>query len=172
MKGTRILVTSKPRGVFEDVYLVSGQTPKPGTVMEIDAAVEPVGGLFTYQVYGTTAYDSGQYVENDGDRKAIGILLEYDQEGGTYSRAYDTAGELTRIYWPAMGEQFNMLVEDVAGTGDDFAIGEEMMVDDGTGKLLTADADAQAHPFTSLETVTDPAADHLIWCRFNGEGGA
>ncbi|KKN70643.1 hypothetical protein LCGC14_0429160 [marine sediment metagenome] len=169
MKGTRILVTSKPRGVFEDVYVVG--TPKPGTIMEIEPTTAEVGGLFHYAVYGTQAASSGQYVSNDGDRKAIAILLEYDQQGGIYSRSY-VDDELGRIYWPVMGEQFNILVEDVAGTGDDFAIGEEMMVDDGTGKLLTADSNAEAHPFTALEVVTDPTADHWIWCRFNGEGGA
>lgn len=169
MKGTRILVTSKPRGVFEDVYITG--TPKPGVVMEIVPSTEPVGGLFNYAVYGTQAASGGQYVSNDGDRKAIAILLEYDQEGGIYSRSYVT-GELGHIYWPAMGEQFNMILEDVAGTGDDFVIGEELMVDDGTGKLLTADSDAEAHPFTNLETTTDPTADHWNWTRFNGEGGA
>lgn len=169
MKGTRILVTSKPRGVFEDVYITG--TPKPGTVMEITPSTAHVGGLFNYAVYGTTAGSSGQYVSNDGDRKAIAILLEQDQEADIWSTAYVT-GDLGRVYWPAMGEQFNMLVEDVSGTGDDFIIGEEMMVDDGTGKLLTADSNAEAHPFTALEAVTDPTADHWIWCRFNGEGGA
>lgn len=169
MKGTRILITSKPRGVFEDVFVVG--TPKPGTVMEIEPTTEPLNGIFHYAVYGTQAGSGGQYVSNDGDRKAIAILLEKDQEGKIYSDAY-VDDDMGRVYWPAMGEQVNMLVEDVAGTGDDFAIGEEMMVDDGTGKLLTADSDAEAHPFTSLETVTDPTADHLIWCRFNGEGGA
>ena len=169
MKGTRIIITSKPRGVFEHVYITG--TPKPGTCMEIKPSTAAIGNVFNYAVYGTQAASSGQYVSNDGDRKAIAILLEYDPEGGIYSRSY-VAGEMGRVYYPAMGEQFNMLVEDVSGTGDDFIIGEEMMVDNGTGKLLTADSDAEAHPFTSLEAVTDPTADHWIWCRFNGEGGA
>ena len=170
MKGTRILITSKPRGVFEDVY-VNG-TPKPGTVMEIDAAIEPIGGVFQYQAYGVTAASSGQYVTNDGDRKDIPVLLERDQDGGIYSDAY-VSGEMGRVYWPAMGEQVNMLIKDVSGTGDTFTIGEELMVEDGSGKLLTADSDAEAHPFTLLETIaTAPTADHVRWCRFNGEGGA
>ena len=70
-----------------------------------------------------------------------------------------------------MGEEMNMLVEDVAGTGDDFHIGEEMMVDNGTGKLLTADDNAEAHPFTCLEVVTNPTADHWMHVRFNGSAG-
>lgn len=170
MKGTRILVTSKPRGVFEDVYI--NGTPKPGTVMEIDASVEPVGGLFKYQAAGVTAADGGQYMAADGDKKAIAVLVEKDHEGKIYSDAY-VSGDLGRIYWPAMGEQMNMILEDVAGTSDTFVIGEELMVDNGTGKLLTADSDAEAHPFTLLETVaTAQTADHVRWCRFNGAGGA
>ena len=170
MKGTRIIVTSKPRGVFEDAYIEG--IPTPGVCMEIKPSTEPVGGLFRYQMYGVQAGSSGQYVTNDGDRKAIAILLEYDQEGGIYSRAY-VDGDLGRIYWPAMGEQFNMRVQVVSGTPDTFIIGEEMMVDNGTGELLTADSDAEAHPFTMLETeATALTADEYKWVRFNGEGGA
>ena len=170
MKGTRILVTSKPRGVFEDVYVVG--TPKPGVVMEIEPSVEPVGGIFHYAVYGTQGGSSGQYVSADGNRKAIAILLEKDQEGGTYNTAY-ADDEMGRVYWPAMGEQFNMIFEVVSGTPDTFIIGEEMMVDDGTGKLLTATSSVEAHPFTCLETETTAlAADEWKWVRFNGEGGA
>lgn len=171
MKGTRIMIPGGrgPRGVFEHVYITG--TPKPGTCMEIKPSTAPIGNVFNYAVYGTQAHSSGHYVENDGDRKAVAILLEKDDEAKIYSDAY-VAGDMGKIYWPVMGEWFNMLVEDVSGTGDDFIIGEELMIDNGTGKLLTADSDAQAHPFTSLEAVTDPAADHWMWCRFNGEGGA
>lgn len=170
MKGTRIIVTGPMarRGVFEDIF-VSG-TPKPGTVMEL-LVTAPVQNKFTYGVYGVTGASSGQGVSNDGDRKAIAILVEKDDEAKTFDDAYVT-GDQGRVYFPAMGETFNMLIEDVAGTGDDFAVAEELMVDNGTGKLLTADSDAEAHPFTCLETVTNPLADHHTWCRFNGEGGA
>ena len=169
MEGTRIRVAAPQRGVKENI-IVSG-TPKPGTVMEIVPSTAAVEGIYTYAVYGTQAASGGQYVSNDGDRKAIAVLLERDQEANTFDDAY-TTGDRGRVYFPAMGERMNMLVEDVSGTGDDFIIGEELMVDDGTGKLLTADSNAEAHPFTSLEAVTNPLADHWLLCRFNGEGGA
>lgn len=170
MKGTRILVSSPLRGVFEDV-IVSG-TPKPGTCMEIVPATEPVGGCFTYAPYGTQAASGGKFVSNDGDRKAICVLLENDAEGKTYNDAY-ASGQRGRVYYPAPGEQLNMLVANIPGTGDSFAIGDEMMVDDGTGKLIACDSDAEAHPFTILETVSTPlTADTWLWVRFNGEGGA
>ena len=172
MKGTRIIVTSKPRGVFEDVYITG--TPQPGTCMEIKPSTEPVGGLYNYQPYGTQAASSGQYVSADGDKKAIGILLEYDQEAGIYSRAY-VSGDLGRIYWPVMGEQFNMLLSDVSGTGDTYVIGQEMMLRNAAtlGALISADSDAEVHPFTMLETVATALAA-VAWkhCRYNGSGGA
>jgi len=169
MKGTRIIIASEPRGVFEEITVVG--TPKPGTVMEIKPSTAAVQNRFSYQVYGTQAYSSGQYVDNDGDRKCIAVLVEKDHEGGTYDDAY-ADGDLGQIYYPLPGEQLNMLVADESGTGDDHVIGQEMMVKDGTGTLIIADTDAEAHPFTLLEAATDPTADALTWCRFNGEGGA
>jgi len=170
MKGSRILVTSKPRGVFEDVFVTG--TPKPGTVMEITPATEPIGGVFNYSVYGTTAASGDKFVTADGNRKCIAVLIEDDAQGKTYDDAYVT-GTRGRIYFPVPGEQLNMLIADVAGTtSDTYAIGDELMVDDGTGKLMDVSS-PEAAPFTLLETVaTGAEADHVRQCRFNGEGGA
>jgi hypothetical protein len=156
MKGTKILVTSKPRGVFEDVYITG--TPKPGTVMMITAATAMVGGVFNASVYTGT----------DGARTAIAVLLERDQDGSIYSDAY-AAGEMGRLYFPLPGEKLNMLFEDVGGTGDDFAIGDIMMVDSGTGKLLATSGSIESEPFQCLEAVTDPMADHWVMCMATGQ---
>ena len=169
MKGTRILIASPTRGVYEDVIV--GDTSKPGTVMEMKPATEPIGNLFTYRAYGTQAASGGNFVSNDGDRKAIAVLLEKDDEAKIYSDAY-VANDRGRVYFPATGEELNMLVANIAGTGDAFAIGDELMVNDGDGKLIACDSDAEAHPFTVRETVAALAADAWVRCRFNGEGGA
>jgi hypothetical protein len=169
MKGTRILISSPTKGVYEDI-IVSG-TPKPGTCMELKPATEPEGNIFTYEAYGVQAASGGKFVSNDGDRKAIAVLLEKDQEGKTYNDAY-ADGDRGRVYFPAAGEELNMLFENQSGTGDAFAIGDEAMVGNGTGKLLACDSDAEAHPFTVRETVAALTADAWIRCRFNGEGGA
>lgn len=168
MKGTRILASSPQRGVMEQVIVVG--TPKPGTVMEL-ADVDPVGNIYSYSPYGTKAASGGNYVTADGNRKAIAILLENDPINGIYSRSYVT-GEYGYIYWPVMGEWFNMILENQSGTAESFSITSELMVDDGTGKLLACDSDAEAHPFTCLETQSALTAD--VWClvRFNGAGGA
>jgi len=170
MKGTRVVIASPMRGVVEHCYITG--TPKPGTCMEIKPATEPVGGVFNYQAYGTQAASGGKFVGADGNRKAVAVLLEKDQEAGIYSDAY-AAGDLGRVYYPVMGEWLNVLFANVAGTSDTLAIGDEFMIDDGTGKLMAVDSDAEAHPFTCLETVaTALTADTMIWCRFNGAGGA
>jgi len=168
MKGTRILASSPPRGHFEQVIVVG--TPKPGVVMEL-ADIAPVGNIYSYSVYGTKTASGGNYVTNDGDRKAIAILVEQDDINAIYSRAYVT-GDRGYIYWPVLGEWFNMLLQNQSGTADSFSITSELMVDDGTGKLLAADSNAEAHPFTCLETVSALTADALALCRFNGCGGA
>lgn len=168
MQGTKIIVSSHPKGVFEECKIVG--TPKPGTVMELDDGVAPVGNVFSWAAYGSDAASGGNNVTADGDRKIIAILLEDWGQGKIYSDAY-AAGDRGYLYFPVMGETFNMLLQDVAGTADDFTIGQELMVDDGTGKLLACDTDAEAHPFMCLETVTDPQADHWTWCMFTGSAG-
>jgi len=169
MKGTRILVSSPTRGVYEDIIVVG--TPKPGTCMELVPATEPVGGLFSYAVYGTQAASGGNFVAADGDKKAVAVLLEKDQEADTYNDAY-VSGDRGRAYFPAMGEELNMLFQNQSGTADSFAIGDEAMIDDGTGKLLAVDSDAEAQPFTVRETMAALTADAWVRCRFNGAGGA
>ncbi len=168
MKGTRILITSPTRGVYEDV-IVHG-TPKPGTVMELVPATEPIGGIFEYAVYGTQAASGGNFVAADGDRKVICVLLEKDDEASIYSHAY-VNNERGRVYFPIAGEELNMLVNNQSGTGDAFAIGDELMVDDGTGGLMACDSDAESQPFTVRETVAALTADAWVRCRFNGSGG-
>ncbi len=168
MKGTKILAADQPKGTHLEGIIAVGSTPKPGVVMEIDYGVEPVAGLHAWQPYGTTAASGGQGVAADGDRKVVAVLLEDHNQGKIYSDAY-AAGDRCRLYFPLPGETLNMIVQVQSGTGDTFEIGQEMMVDDGTGKLLEADSDAESHPFTMLETeVTALAADELKWVLFTG----
>ena len=169
MKGTRIIISSPCRGIVEHCYVTG--TPKPGTLMELTPETAAIGNVFDYSIYGTTAASGGKFVSNDGDRKAIAVLLEKDQECETYDDAY-ADGDMGRVYFPQVGELLNMLVANIEGTSDSFAIGDEMMAEDGTGKLLACDSDAEAHPFTVLEVVAALTADAHVWCRFNGEGGA
>lgn len=155
-KGNEIIVSAEPQGRFIE-GIVSG-TPKPGTVMQLTAATAAVGGRFTWEVYNAAA---------DGNQRLIAVLLPDVLRGKIATDAY-VNGERCFLYCPIAGEELNMLIADVGGTGDDFAIGDLLMVDDGTGKLVATTGTPESEPFFILEAVTDPTADHLRWCMFTG----
>lgn len=158
-RGNGIIVSSEPRGVFKE-GIVSG-TPKPGTCMQLVAATEMIGGRFTWQ-----AYDAAV----DGDQRLVAVLLPDDLQGRLATDAY-ADGERCFLYCPAPGEELNMLVKDVSGTGEDFAIGDLFEIDDGTGKLIDTTGTPESECFVCLETLAATnqfAADHLVHCMFTG----
>ena len=155
-KGNKIIVSPVPKGVFKE-GIVSG-TPLPGTVMQISAATEPIEGRYTWEVY-----DAGA----DGDQRIIAVLLEDELQGKTATDAYVT-GTYCRLYIPCAGEELNMIRQDVTGTGDDVAIGDLFIVDDGTGELIATTGSPESEPFVALETLTDPTTEALIHVMFTG----
>jgi len=155
-KGSEIIVSGEPRGVFLEGF-VSG-TPKPGTVMQIVAGTEPVGGRHTWEAYNADA---------DGNQRLAAVLLPDQLQGKLATDAY-ASGDRCYLYAPAMGEELNMLVANISGTGDAFAIGDILMVDDGTGKLIATTGSPESEPFIVLETVAALAADALVWCMYTG----
>jgi len=162
--GNAIIVSGEPKGVFKE-GIVSG-TPKPGTVMEMVAATADVNGHFTWAAYGTDASAAGA-VATDGDRAAIVVLLPDPTKSAT--TAYASGGNCF-LYCPTPGEELNMLFEDIAGTGtdQDVCIGDKLIVDDGTGKVMKSTGSVEAEPFIALEAATNVAADTLIHCMFTG----
>lgn len=159
-KGNEILISSPHRGVFLE-GIISG-TDKPGTVMQVVAATEPVNGRFTWQCYNQSW---------DAQPGLIAVLLPNKIAGGTSTTAY-TSGERCYLYCPAAGEELNMIIENVSGTADDYAIGDRLEVNDGTGKLQDAAMGTTRNysiPFICLETITDPTADYLAHCMYTGK---
>lgn len=159
-RGNEIIVSANPRGVFMEGFIKSGQTPKPGTILQLDASVALQAGRHTFKIYDRAA---------DGDRPAGALWILYQDwlQGGLTSTAY-AAGDRAFLYSPVAGEEFNLLLGDVAGTADDHALGEVLMVDDGTGKLIATTGSPQSAPFVLLEAVTDPVADTLAWVQYGG----
>lgn len=156
-KGNEIIISSNPRGQFLE-GIVSG-TPKPGTCMQVKAATEPEGGRFTWEVYNATA---------DGDQRLIAVLLPNHAMGVMETTAY-TTGTRCYMYCPVPGEELNMLVANIQGTSDTFAIGDLFIVDDGTGKLIATTGTPESEPFICCETVsTALTADTLTHCMFTG----
>lgn len=157
MKGSEIILSANPKGVFLE-GIVSG-TPKPGTVMQIKAATEPEGGRHTWEVFNQAS---------DGTLALIAVLLPDELQGKLATDAYVTATRCF-LYCPIAGEELNMLVAAPGtGTGDSFAIGDRLMVDDGTG-ILVADSSGASVPFLVMETVADVvAAGSLVHCMYTG----
>lgn len=160
-RGNSIIVTAEPGGLFEEGYITTAA--KPGTVVQRDPSVALKGGRHTYVVFNgpQTGHPSGG---------ALGILLEDFFQGRDATVAYD-AGARCRIYFPRMGEEFNMLVANLAGTGDDHALGESLAPEDGTGLLVALVGTGEIAPFELLEAITDPTADTLAWVQFTGYRG-
>lgn len=158
-KGTGIICSAPPRGRFIE-GTVSG-TPKPGTCMQVQAGTAMTNGRFTYEVYTPSA---------SGDPRPVIVLLDDPDQGFLATTAY-VSGTRCFLYEPVNGDELNMLVKDVSGTGDDHTIGERMQIDTGSGKLVTQGTSASRAPFTLLEAATDPTADALLFCMYNGSQG-
>lgn len=159
MMGSEIVVASNPRGMFLE-GIVDG-TPKPGTLMQIKAGVEPVGGRHTWEVFNGAA---------DGEQCLMAILREDHLQGKSAEDAY-ADGDRCFLYVPVAGEEMNVLVGDVAGTAatSDFAIGDKLMHDDTTGKFVDTTGTPESEPFIVLETITDMVGDTLVHVMATGQ---
>lgn len=153
-----IIVSSNPQGKFFEGK-VSG-TPKPGTIMQILASAG-IGddGRFTYEVYNRDA---------DGDRGDWCILLPDRFNGDRLHTTAYADGDRGWFYSPMKGEELNVLKGDVAGTGDDFAIGDLLIADDGTGKVVLTTGTPETEMFRCMEAITDPIADVLVHVMVTG----
>lgn len=153
MRGTVIVAQANPGGRFDE-GIIDG-TPKPGVVMEMKTATAMNNGRMTYQVFSRA----------DGSLGPIAVLREDDLQGFDYDTAY-VSGRRGFLYWPEPGDELNMRVLDVAGTGDDIAIGDTFGVDQNTGKLVKGSLTNEC--FQAMEAVTDPTADTMLLVKFLG----
>jgi hypothetical protein len=166
-KGNKIIVTANPKGHFEEIIVVG--TPKPGTAMHPTTAAR-VGGALSMEPAGTT---SGQGMGADGDQIPIAILLSALDHpacppGDIATTAYVTAAR-GAVYYPAMGEELNILFGNQSGTADDVVANTtKMMINDGDGLFYPTTGTPESEPFLALESITDPTADQLIWAKYSG----
>lgn len=162
-RGNKIIVSANPRGVFMEGVIGSGLTPKPGTAMQVQPATSLVGGRHTFELYNA---------DGDGGRPKgpILILLEDSLQGRDATTAY-AAGDRAFVYTPLAGEELNLLLGDVSGTGtgSDFTKGDMLTIDDTTGefiKSMTTSVEIECAQI--LETLTDQTADVLGWSYWTG----
>jgi len=153
-KGNEIVVSGNPKGVFLE-GTVDG-TPKPGVVMQINAAVEPVGGRHDWTEYDTAS---------SGDQRLVAVLLPDSLQGKAADAAY-VDGDRCFLYCPVAGEELNMLADD-DGTPA-FAIGDVLILKDTVGKVIATTGTPESEPFIVLETKSAISADTLIHCIYTG----
>lgn len=159
MKGANILLNgNEPKGRFME-GVASGNLI-PGMFAEVVPATEPQNGRLSYRPYS---------IGTNGDRRPIIIVLDDDLQGVkaslTGANTY-TAGRRCFLYAPINGDELNILLKNISGTSDLFAIGDLIMADVATGKGLVQNAAASYAPFTVQETVAALTADNLTHCRF------
>lgn len=161
MRGNEIVLTSPYGRKIEGI--IDG-TPKPGTIVQIKAATEPVNGRHTFEVYNRDA---------DGNRPQGPLyLLDIDHlQGKTYSDAY-VDGDRCFAWALLPGDEVNVLCANLTGTGsgtdDAFAIGDILMPDDGTGKMVKTTGSVEIEPFCVLETVATITEDTWVHCVYTG----
>jgi len=164
MRGNEIVVTpaTEQKGVRDEGYVKTGETHYPGMIVQRDASVALIGGRHTYKIYATGtdgALPVGAFWVVTNDAGAL--------RGAKVTDSY-AAGEKESLYAPQPGEELNLLLKDIAGTGDDHALGEILIVDDATGKLIATTGSPATKVAQLLETVTDPTGDTLAWCQWSG----
>lgn len=157
-RGARIVVNPDARGHYEWGYLTTAE--KPGTILQIDPSVALKHGKHTWVVYNR---------DNDGDQPKgpFVVLVENLYEGREATTAY-AAGDFVKMYIPQAGDELNLLFGNASGTGDDIALGDIMMVDDATGKVVETTGSPETEVAVALEAIVDPSADQLLWCRWSG----
>lgn len=158
-RGNGIIVSSEPRGVFKEGTLTGALTP--GIICQVDVSEGlDNNGNFTYEPFNSSA---------DGVRP-IGpfLILLHDNLRGNLSTTAYASGDHGFLYVPVAGEEFNCIIGDVSGTGDDHAFGEVLIVDDGTGELIATTGTPECEPFMLLEAITDPTADTLAHVIYSG----
>lgn len=159
-RGNRIVVTAEPKGQFVQGYIASGQTPKPGTVVQVQTATALKGGRETWELYNADA-DGGR------PKGAFIVLIEDYLQGMLPSVAY-AAGSFAFGYIPKQGDELNLLIANLAGTGDDHIAGEMLIVDDTTGLMIATTGSPETEVAQLKESITDPTADTLAHCVWTG----
>ena len=140
-KGKSIVLTVEPKGVFKEG--IAAEAILPGTMVAIDAAVEPVGGRHQFNADTTAgfgiAYNSGLLGDTSTDSVAI--------------------GERVFAYSPLPGDELNVLF--IASDGAQ-AIGDVVGPNGAAGLFAAAGTG-----WVCMETITvgaAPAAGTLVHC--------
>lgn len=155
----KIVINPDPKGNKIEGFVAAGQTFYPGMAVVIDPTVALKNGRHTWKYFAPGS---------DGALPGgpICIVQENYLLGKQLSDSY-AAGERFFGYCPLPGDELNLLLADVAGTADDHAAGEVLIIKNASGKFIATTGSPAQKPATLLETITDPVADTLAWCIWN-----
>lgn len=157
-RGNRVVVNPDAKGAYEWGYLTTAE--KPGTILQIDPSVALKHGKHTWVVYNRDA-------DGDQPKGPFAVLIE-DLYTGRDATTAVTAGDFVKMYIPLAGDELNLLFKNDTGTADDIALGDLLIVDDGTGKVFKTTGSPETEVAVALEAIVDPTADQLLWCRWSG----
>lgn len=160
--GNEIILTPEPRGRRLEGVIEGGL--KPGTVVQIKpGSVADAGNRETYQAWDTAGTGVPGLI----------AILDYDYLQGKTADDAIPDGKRGFVYYPLPGDELNMLVQDQSGTGatSDFAVGDLMAVEDGTGLLIDGSVGTSTNasaPFQVVENYSDMSGDTRLKVMFTG----
>ena len=140
-------IVLKGNGHFIEGVLASGQTPKPGQCISLKSDGK-------YEAWNGAA---------DGERDEVIVLCENVNLGQLPTEAYADGARFV-AYIPVPGDELQVLVV----SGENIAIGDKLIIDDGTGKCLETTGSPEMEPFKALEAPGALGADALVRVRFTG----
>ena len=167
-QGNEIIVSRDYRGRRFEGYLTTALTVTAGIVVNLLSTAKQAGRFF-WEPFGETGASSNNGVAADGDQRLIAILLNDEGQGQLRTTTIPTGSRIF-IYCPLPGEELNLIFMNISGTGaaQDIAIGDQLIVDNGTGKLLVAAGSDESEAFIALEAETDVTEDTWIHTMFTG----
>ncbi len=156
-KGSEIILSSDPGGVFDAGPITD--TSKPGTVVEMVPASAFENGRPKWRASSASV----------GTKRGIAILVNDWLQGKLSTDAYVANTMAPNIYWPLMGEELNMLVANVAGTGSaERVLQGDLLGVSAAGKLIL-DSTYATRPFQAMDQQRGfITADFLLWVKFLG----
>jgi hypothetical protein len=157
-RGNRVVVNPDAKGAYEWGYVATAEYP--GTIMQLDPSVALKAGKHTWVPYSRDA-------DGNHPKGPFAVIVE-DLYQGKAATAAHVAGEICKMYIPLPGDEINLLFGNAAGTADDIALGDILMVDSGTGKVVETTGTPETEVAVALEAITDPVADQLLWTRWTG----
>ena len=161
-RGNSILISQQWDNVaLQEGIIAAGEAPYPGMIVQKQSATALVGGRHTVEIYNADA-------DGANPKGPYYLLLEDKYQGRLATTVY-AAGERCFMTVPKHGDEYNLLLLNITGTGDDHTKGEILIIDDTTGKFIATTGSPEDEVAQLLETVTDPTADTLCWCVWQGK---